>query len=427
MTVASAPHLRRTGSVLTLVSLAAIAFATLTPEAGVAAESHFCLVCGSLGGVDVVLNVLLFVPLGIGLALVGFSGKSATLTVFALSVLIETLQLTVVQGRSSTIGDVLTNTLGGALGFAACRYRARWLRPTPRLAWSLSAAWAIIWIGIQTISSYGLSPSLPDSAYYGELARELGGFAVFRGKVLRASVGSSPIPDGAVPDSHRVRQLLLNGASVKSTAVPDEFTSDVAPIVRVADGGRDEILILAQSGRLLVFGMRTGAATLRLRSPLFGLPNAFVQASPENAPIPQVVSGQYAKRFVRLTASNGSMRQDRIISLSPSLVWTFWYPGVWTIEGSVTEHAVSWISFFCVAFPLGYWSVRITAWPRSAAATLRESLLVGTGLVCLGLIFIPTMFGLPIAPFRDWSASIIGILAGHALRQHVSAKTPAKG
>src|SRR5580765_1547243 len=91
--VALTPHLRRIGSMRTIGSVVAILFATLLPDSGQPVDSHLCLVCGTLGGVDAVLNVLLFFPLGVGLALSGIAGNRAVLTAFILSATIETTQL----------------------------------------------------------------------------------------------------------------------------------------------------------------------------------------------------------------------------------------------------------------------------------------------------------------------------------------------
>src|SRR5712671_5089788 len=185
-TVAPAPHLRRVGLIIILASLAAIAIATLLPDTGPAVGSHFCLICGSVGTVDALLNIILFLPLGVGLALIGVRAKNAVIWMFALSALIETAQFFVISGRDATVGDVLTNTLGGALGFAIVRYHGIWLRPPPRIARNLALGWAAIWLIVQVISSYAFTLSLPHTQYYGQIARKLGNFAIFPGTVLSA-------------------------------------------------------------------------------------------------------------------------------------------------------------------------------------------------------------------------------------------------
>ena len=128
------------------------------------------------------LNVLLFVPLGVGLALYGLRGKHALLAAFALSVLIESAQL-LIPGRDSTIGDVLTNTLGGGIGFASCQYALVWLRPSPRVATGLVVFWCVVWLTVQALSNFVFIPSIPDGKYC-QLARYLSNRAVFRGRVL---------------------------------------------------------------------------------------------------------------------------------------------------------------------------------------------------------------------------------------------------
>src|SRR6478672_4733448 len=119
MSVALAPHLRRAGVPITLASLLAICLATLWPQPPAPVDSHFCVICGSFGTVDALLNVLLFVPLGIGLSLLEWSERRAVLAMCALSIAIEAAQFFVIPGRDSTLGDVLTNTFGGAMGFMA--------------------------------------------------------------------------------------------------------------------------------------------------------------------------------------------------------------------------------------------------------------------------------------------------------------------
>ena len=68
---------------------------------------------------EIILNVLLFVPLGAALALRGVSVGRTVLAAVALSATIELAQLLVVSGRTTSVDDVLLNTAGAWMGHAA--------------------------------------------------------------------------------------------------------------------------------------------------------------------------------------------------------------------------------------------------------------------------------------------------------------------
>ncbi len=71
-----------------------------------------------------ILNVVLFLPLGVVLALSDRRLERACLVGALLSAGIEFAQL-FIPGRDSSIGDVLTNTTGSALGYMLARYAPR--------------------------------------------------------------------------------------------------------------------------------------------------------------------------------------------------------------------------------------------------------------------------------------------------------------
>lgn len=85
---------------------------SLIPLAGLAAD-----------GTNALLNVLLFVPLGAFLPLLweGFrSVRNTTLFGFSLSLFIEVLQI--FTFRATDVNDLLTNTLGTALGYSIAAF-----------------------------------------------------------------------------------------------------------------------------------------------------------------------------------------------------------------------------------------------------------------------------------------------------------------
>jgi len=418
-TVAPAPHLRRAGLAIATTSLALIGFETLLPEPGAALSSHLCLLCGSLGGVSAILNILLFMPLGIGLALSGFPGKRAVISMCALSALVETAQL-LIPGRDSTIGDVLTNTLGGALGFAIGRYAFILLRPSPRIAVALTIGWSAVWLAIQTTSAFGFSPTFPPTRYFGQIAPRLEDLEEFRGRVLRASIADVLVSDSEFKDSPRVRELLLGGATLTTTLLPSGATHDVAPIVRVADAREREIVLLAQSGEDLVFGVRTGAGVLRFRPLLFAVADVFQGASSaDSGPGTDTVTvgARYSARELAVSKQTVGPTHERRIPITASLGWTMLMPFQWYIEGTNTELFLSAIWIACLLIPLGYWGVGITRVSEERDTTRIRAMAVSIALALLylGLVVVPQSFGMTAAPLGAWLAALTGILLGAAL------------
>jgi glycopeptide antibiotics resistance protein len=69
-------------------------------------------------------NVLLFAPLGASLSLLGLSARTACSIGCALSISVEVAQWFVVSGRTTSVDDVILNTLGTFLGYVVA---AHWL------------------------------------------------------------------------------------------------------------------------------------------------------------------------------------------------------------------------------------------------------------------------------------------------------------
>jgi hypothetical protein len=420
VSVAWTPHLRRVGNALAVASVAAILYATLLPDTGEPVNSHLCIVCGSRGGVDTILNVLLFMPLGVGLALSGLPWGRGVMTACVISLMVETTQFFFIPGRDATLGDLLTNTIGGALGFAIARCVGSWMRPAPRTAAIVCLGWCAVWLTIQAISSFSFAPSIPNSGYYGQIARQLGGFALFPGKVLDPKIGDVTITDKRFRDIDSVGRRLLGGAKVALTALPAGRTSGIAPIVRVADDEQREIVLLAQDDDAFLFGVRTGSAVLRLRSALFAMPRVFPDGvgQPKASPSePITLSANYDGAEAQLTARARSVSRHQTIPVSSALGWTLALPFQWYIENTRTEMVVSWIWMACLTLPIGYWGAHTALGtdPRRRLLIAVLCFLAGVAILIAGLVRVQYAIGLPAAPLRDWIAAMSGIVSGGAI------------
>jgi glycopeptide antibiotics resistance protein len=407
----SPPGIRSAGLALVVLSLAAIAWLTLRPaHASSSVNSHLCLVCGPLAGVDILLNVLLFVPLGVGLRLSGLSPWKAVLICFALSLSIETAQALVVRGRDSTFSDILTNTSGGAIGFWA----PTWLAPSQKRAGWLVAIWCAVWLSIQILSSYSFAPSLSASQYSGQIARR-GTRAMFHGQVDSARIGTIPIPDGAFADSRSIRQQLLNGTPIVATVRLDEPTPNFASIIRIADDKQRGITSLAEQGDRLVFSIRTGAANLRLREPAFGLPGVFGggRLRTDSTPETLVISARLTDGTVRLAAQTGSRHRELHVSPRAAQAWTVLVPFHGHLESDGMERAATFLWTSVLLIPLGYWTATLA---RQSERTTAFSLVAAlAALLGAGLIFVPAAFALRGATRLDWIAAVSGVGMGAAL------------
>ena len=418
-TVAPAPQVRGLGQLLTGASVLLICAATLTPQAGHSQASAFCILCGSLGGVDAVLNVLLFLPLGIGLALSGARVTSTMLAILFFSISIEVAQFLVISGRDSSIGDVLTNVVGGATGFALVHWFETWHNPSRRAALALSVCWIVGWLAIQLLSSYGFAPAFPSTRYYGQIARVFANMATFGGRVLSATIDTVSVPDFGFSKTRQLHDLLENGAVVGAVVIPAGPTPRVAPIIRVADDRQRQIVLLGQDRADMVFGVHTGAANLRLRPPLFRLTGVF---PPEGGAAGLRMSdtldvrARYRAAGVEIRADSRDNAKSRHIVISSALGWILILPQQWYVEGTRTELFLSFVWLATLLFPLGYWGFLAATSESSETQRRFVPALAALAIVLfVGLVLLPHSFGLESPSFGAWLAVTIGVAAGAAL------------
>jgi hypothetical protein len=249
------------------VAIATILVLTLYPSAAhELAPFDLCLICGTRGTSDAILNVALFVPLGVALAMNGFSVARAAAIAFALSLAIEVTQLWV-PGRDPSFGDLTFNTVGGAVGSLLVRRRTAWLAPERAVAarYSLAAAAAVLLVVVSTGMLF--RPYLPETRYYGQWTPVLGHFHPYDGRVLDARVGDVRVPPGASLAQRELRGSLGAGAPIRVQGVAGSPTPRLASVFSIYDEDSVEILVVGRDGDDLVFREGVRAAVFRLHVP----------------------------------------------------------------------------------------------------------------------------------------------------------------
>ncbi len=259
---------RGVAATVALVSAGAILASTLVAVEATPSWSEFddlCIACGDRGTADAILNVFLFVPFGVGVGVL-FGWRSAALAAFGLSFGVEVLQMGI-PGRFSTLGDILSNTLGGGVGAwlagAAPRLRAwmevpsRTVRRTGRLA---SATLLVAPVVL-------LAPQAPDSDWWMQWTPDLGHMERYRGRVLDARVDTTFLPTGRLERDRRVREAILTGTDIDVTFVAGPAPTRVAPVVSVYSRHRQQVFMVGAEGDAVVYFRRTLGNALRLDQP----------------------------------------------------------------------------------------------------------------------------------------------------------------
>lgn len=410
---------RGLGLALAVVGALAIAYLTLRPGQGEDALPFLCLTCGDRPLVDLVLNVLLFVPLGVGLGLHGVPFGRALVAGGLATFAIELLQFSIVPGRDAGLRDLLTNTAGAALGhLAGARWRTMMV-PAPRAAGRVATGASIVWLLTQAVTAWALYPALPDTPWWARLQPPYHDEARFKrtflGRIDSVQVGSVLMRHSdQIGESDAARASMLAGAPLKVAATRVPPTEGLAPIVVVTAGPVYDAASLMQEGRDVVFESAVRGTLVGLRTPAIRLPDAIPPASDE----PLLLEGSYAGGRWQIRALHGGVTRVRTLAASASMGWAFLIraPG-YAIGPEVHLVTALWIGAIWVL--LGYWHARAAqraSWPVTAGT------LAATAV--LGLAGVPVLVGLPASHWSEWAAAAAGLAGGMLVAATVNRLRP---
>ena len=398
---------RMLGTTLAVIGAALVLVATLTPlrdARGMAPGTPLlCLVCGDNGGADVVANLVLFLPLAVGLRLSGRSWGRTVLVCGLLSFTVELLQYRVVSGRDSSLSDVLTNTTSGAIGATLAGVLPRMASPRPREATVFFAAGSALLLFFLAVSAWLMGPSVPDGPFSSHWAHIAQGFDVFTGGVETVYLDGAPMQsDGPPADSAGLRRRLASG----NFALEADIISGVPVVDRSwiyeLRAGPDHALTLSQLRRKARIELPARAHRFRMFPPSVTLPEGL----PERAGVPVRLTASEREGRVRLTSTYEGRERSVELGISPAYGWIMVMP-----FDLATGTGVRWLTALglaMVALPLGFWA-RQTGRPGAGFAGLAATL-------GLALAAIPAAGGLPPVHWSEWLACALGAAAGWARR-----------
>lgn len=400
---------QRRGLLLAASGLAIILIATLWPIPGAFTQApSLCVLCGEQWPLDLALNILLFIPLGAGLGVANVRARRAIAFALVITVTVELLQIRAIPGRDASLGDVVWNTCGGALGWWIGNGWRWWVLPGARRARRLLVAGCAAWLAIVGATSWLLVRSLPRSQYWGQWAPVLGHLDRFRGRLLAVDVAGQPLPTWIAPDSRALRaRLLADRMLVRATILPGGATAGLAPIAAIHDAYRRQIFILGQEGRDLIFTIRLREDDAGLRRPAVRLPDALPAAASSDTV--HVAGGVIARALLARVETRAGTR-EQWLPLGPGVGWYALSPVDHELGREWIGTAVLWLAV--LAFPLGWWAARSASEDgRAQRAWLVLPVIVMAG----GLAALPSMAGAHAATAWDWVGAALGLATGVTL------------
>ena len=365
---------RLTGRVVAFTSIVGILLLTMRSNPAlrdfVASTPLTCVICGEEGALDFILNILFFSPLGAGLFLAGVAPGFAVAAGGALSLLVETIQYFVLVGRDASLGDLLANTLGTALGVAVAR--AVWSThapPVPAVAqrW-LAGALALGYAGL-ALGGWSLEPSASSSGQWRARTAYPAPDAIpFRGTIDQFLVGAVEVRPGPVDDPATLRAALLEPVRTVTIRGRGALLTDPQSWLAGLDADGHVEVSVGQEWCAFTYSGRRRAFDLRLHEA-----DIFVETTcRDSLDTPFEVRATQSTSAVTISAQDphGSWQASAPLYLATG--WVSFWPYADHLVPRQGAAEVAWIALLLL--PAGLWMSPAGAGTRTWAAVVLASI-----------------------------------------------------
>jgi hypothetical protein len=391
---------RSFGRALSIAGFIFIAVLTLSPQYhATKAPPSWCLLCGEKSALDAFLNVLLFIPLGMGLRLAGLTWRRAFAIGLVTTITVELLQLGI-PGRDTSLGDVLTNSFGALVGIICADVWRTVMLPSRRHARRLAGGWAVLWAMVLIVSGALAHISLPPTTAWGEWAPELLHHDYFPGKVFGATAGGLPTPFAISATSDDVRRRLSSDSVVvRATVIGGAPTIPVAAVATVYDWKRSQIFMLGERIGNLTFSLRMRTADARVSTPAIRLDGVFAHRKRPGRDTMEVAGGLIHHRLW-ISATDRGVTRERTLPVDAGLGWSYLLPFDYEYGAEAPWLTALWLAG--LASPGAYWATRGG----------RRAFAIVVAVMAAALFAIPFVVGVHATPWWEWIALVAGVLIG---------------
>lgn len=397
------PILCRCASWLSLGWIAVIVLLCLVPT-GLESPPviQLCLICQDRGAADFILNVGLYLPLGLFLGLRTGSLTLALVGGFSLSVGIEVAQFWI-PGRFTSLSDLIANSSGAALGGLLARSYPTWVIPEPPLARRLSLVFALLATLIVLATGWLFTTSVSRGPLYGNWAPGISITAPYNGSVLSASVAGIPVPSRRLEDSEEVRIGLEDGRALALRFELDVPPDAPAPVFRILDDSADETVRVSVHGSDLLVRVRYLADDFRLARPILRVEGALAPFRLRDTVA--IVLDRPAGAGHRIAVGYG----DAVpFEFSAGRGWSLLISSTGLSQPILTWLDALWIGLLLV--PVGWWA------PTGFRA------LWGFVLPAAALASVPVLTPLSETPLLQFLVALAGLAAGFGARSVTATK-----
>jgi hypothetical protein len=394
---------RRVGWCAVAGAVAFIGYATLRPEGTQVEHFEWCLLCGGDDTADAIRNVVLFIPLGFLLPLIVPKKRAAFALAVAFTVTIEILQQWL-PGRDPGIGDMLTNSVGAALGIAAFSSRRGWVRPSGWFALGAAAVAVSVWV----VGGLMLQPSFRTGEQIALLAPDTAATVRYRAPVFWASLGAGQITDSMALDPGVLMGALDRGEVLRVRAIAVPPTDGLAELFSIRDTlrGDGDTFILGPDRGVLRLGYRVRGSDWGLDQANFPLPGVPPGTAGDTV---QVALWRAARSFCIGVDAVQRCGFGYAIGDERTLLWF----APW--ESLVRRRLLGLIWVALLVAPVGFW---LAPDAGSVAAV---------GLTGAALAGVPQVTGLISTPLAQWITAGAALAVGLLLRRALSRVTPESG